>query len=159
MIHLPIKRSPELAPLSRQHHEGLLLSWKIKRGVQLGIEPARMVAYCHWFWKHHLLPHIEAEETALLHLIKEEKLSEQFRAEHTRLKSSVTVLSDADSLLLFGDVLHHHIRFEERVLFRHIEVAVTKEELAEAGTFLAAFSGSTAVWEDAFWLPKTGNDV
>ena len=33
----PIKRSKELVPLSKEHHEGLLFAWKIKQGLQNGI--------------------------------------------------------------------------------------------------------------------------
>ena len=32
----PLKRSKELAPLSREHHDGLLFAWKIKQGLANG---------------------------------------------------------------------------------------------------------------------------
>ena len=34
---MPIKRSEYLKPLSRDHHQGLLLCWKIRTGLKKGI--------------------------------------------------------------------------------------------------------------------------
>ena len=58
----PIKRSKELAPLSRDHHEGLLFVWKIRQGIKKGIAPVRMAQYAGWFWENHLQEHFEKEE-------------------------------------------------------------------------------------------------
>ena len=41
----PIKRSEELVSLSRDHHDGLLLSWKIRTGINKGIELKRIADY------------------------------------------------------------------------------------------------------------------
>jgi len=38
----PIKRNEALKPLSRDHHHGLLLCWKIRQGIKLNIEPERI---------------------------------------------------------------------------------------------------------------------
>jgi len=34
----PIKRHNSLQPLSRDHHDGLLLKWKINKGISKGVE-------------------------------------------------------------------------------------------------------------------------
>jgi len=34
----PIKRDKVLQPLSHDHHQGLLLCWKIRTGIKKGIE-------------------------------------------------------------------------------------------------------------------------
>ena len=47
----PLKRSQYLAPLSREHHETLLFTWKIKQGLSLKIELDRIVSFCNWFLK------------------------------------------------------------------------------------------------------------
>ena len=39
----PIKRHKALQPLSRDHHHGLLLSWKIRAGFSKNIEPNRIL--------------------------------------------------------------------------------------------------------------------
>lgn len=38
----PIKRHPSLQPLSREHHYGLLLSWKIREGFKREVPPERI---------------------------------------------------------------------------------------------------------------------
>ncbi len=38
----PIKRSVALKPLSREHHHGLLLSWKIREGFNRNVEIERI---------------------------------------------------------------------------------------------------------------------
>lgn len=41
----PIKRHTALKPLSREHHHGLLLSWKIREGLKRNIEIPRIKKY------------------------------------------------------------------------------------------------------------------
>ena len=57
----PQKRHKALQPLSREHHHGLLLSWKIRSGFSKNIEPKRIRTYADWFFKTHLIPHFEME--------------------------------------------------------------------------------------------------
>ena len=49
-----IKRAEYLKTLSREHHLGLLLCWKIKTGFSNGISIERMKLYLDWFFKNHL---------------------------------------------------------------------------------------------------------
>ena len=35
----PLKRNPNLVPLSREHHYGLLFCWKLKQGLANGTDP------------------------------------------------------------------------------------------------------------------------
>ena len=58
----PIKRNEFLAPLSREHHQALLLCWKIKTGFSKGIDVQRIKNYCDWFYQTHLIQHFELEE-------------------------------------------------------------------------------------------------
>jgi hypothetical protein len=62
---MPIKRNDSLKPLSRDHHHGLLLSWKIRTGLTKKIEPKRIKHYSDWFYQNHLKPHFEIEEKYL----------------------------------------------------------------------------------------------
>ena len=57
MEHKPQKRHKALQPLSREHHHGLLLSWKIRAGFSENIGPKRIKVYADWFFKNHLIPH------------------------------------------------------------------------------------------------------
>jgi len=58
----PIKRSKELAPLSREHHDGLLFAWKIKQGLANKTSIATLCSYTRWFWTNHMKPHFKDEE-------------------------------------------------------------------------------------------------
>ena len=41
----PIKRSKQLSPLSREHHDGLLFAWKIRQGFENGTPLEEMRKY------------------------------------------------------------------------------------------------------------------
>ncbi len=129
----PLERHPLLRPVSREHHDGLLLCWKLRQGLAKGVGPRRMQEYCNTFYYEHLLPHFAVEEEAVFpilgmdnHLVRRalkehEELSELFLAkEHDELS-----LSTIENLLMA------HIRFEERVLFQAVQEVATEEELAQ----------------------------
>jgi len=59
---IPQKRHTSLQPLSREHHQALLLCWKFRQGFAKGVEPERMKKYADWFWTTYLAPHFVAEE-------------------------------------------------------------------------------------------------
>src|SRR5215218_10593987 len=86
----PIKRSTQLAPLSREHHEGLLFVWKIRQGLAKNIEPARMVAFIQWFWQQHLKAHFKKEELVLPSVLSpEHPLIQQMFQEHAAIKTMI----------------------------------------------------------------------
>ena len=64
---MPIKRSPHIAALSRDHHHALLLGWKIRQGIKLNREVSRICAYVVHFYKKYVEQHFMAEETLLFH--------------------------------------------------------------------------------------------
>jgi iron-sulfur cluster repair protein YtfE (RIC family) len=151
MENKPIKRHESLKPLSRDHHQGLLLCWKIRQGFKKNINPERIKRYADWFWENHLVPHFEAEEKHVFPVLeKDNPLIIQALAEHQRLKSLFDQKSEITvSLGLIEKELDNHIRFEERVLFNEIERAATPEQLAE----IESHHGSESCddWEDEFW--------
>lgn len=53
----PLKRSGHLKPLSRGHHHGLLLCWKIREGFKRNVDPERIERYANWCWYAHLASH------------------------------------------------------------------------------------------------------
>ena len=50
MDNKPLKRHKALQPLSRDHHHGLLLSWKIRSGFKKNIDVERIKVYADWFY-------------------------------------------------------------------------------------------------------------
>ena len=62
----PINRSPELAPLSKEHHNALLFVWKIRQGLKNDTSINKLRSYTIWYWKEHTKPHFFQEEKILL---------------------------------------------------------------------------------------------
>lgn len=153
----PIKRSPQLAPLSREHHDGLLFAWKIKRGIALHASPDTMRRYARWYWQQHIKPHFFQEEKILAPCLPaDDPLVQRMREEHEHIRELVLSLDDeADvrHLTLLSDLLNQHIRFEERVLFVHLEKQLSKEQLDAVLAGLEAHPLACGEWTEAFWLP------
>ncbi|AVR46816.1 cation-binding protein [Christiangramia fulva] len=128
----PIKRDPNLQPLSRDHHHTLLLCWKIRKGFSKNIEVGRIKAYTDWFFENHVLPHFKIEEKYLFPVLGEEDaMVKKALAEHRRLKRLFREEKDVEkSLNLIEEELDQHVRFEERELFGRIQAAATAEQLA-----------------------------
>jgi len=129
----PIKRNEALKPLSRDHHHGLLLCWKIRQGFKLNIEPERIKKYLDWFWISYLKPHFEVEEQYVFPVLgSKNELVKQALAEHRRLKRLFENEDDLSKILsLIEEELEKHIRFEERVLFNEIQKVARKEQLQQ----------------------------
>lgn len=132
MQHKPQKRHKALQPLSREHHHGLLLSWKIRSGFSKNIEPKRIKTYADWFYETHLVPHFEMEEKHIFTILKEDNdYIKRAMADHRRLKRLFTKQDDeAKVLSKIEEELDKHIRFEERVLFPEIQKVATESQLA-----------------------------
>lgn len=152
MSNKPIKRHQALQPLSRDHHHGLLLCWKIKEGFKRNIEPERIRRYTDWFWQNHLTAHFEEEEKHIFPILgNDHELIKRAVSEHRRLKHLFEQeIEIVGSLSLIEEELKDHIRFEERVLFNEIQQAATPGQLLEVEKH---HSGTTFCdnWEDEFW--------
>ncbi len=129
----PIKRNESLKPLSRDHHHGLLLCWKIRQGIKLNVEPERVKKYLDWFWISYLKPHFEIEEEYVFPILgKDNALVKQALSEHRRLKRLFENKDDlSKTISLIEEELEKHIRFEERVLFNEIEKVASSEQLLQ----------------------------
>ncbi|SHG54807.1 hemerythrin domain-containing protein [Winogradskyella jejuensis] len=128
----PIKRIEALKPLSREHHQGLLLAWKIRTGFAKGIAVARIKAYTDWFYKEHLCPHFEIEEDLIFPILGEgHKLVSTAFIQHKKLRQLFTKKDNLkETLQEIEKELTNHIRFEERVLFNEIQNVASKRQLA-----------------------------
>lgn len=128
----PIKRCESLQPLSREHHHGLLFSWKIKTGIKKNVEVSRIKIYADWFYQNYLIPHFGVEEKFVFPILgNDHELIERAVSEHRSLER-LFESSPAEfqkNISLIGDALVNHIRFEERVLFGAIQKMATAEQL------------------------------
>jgi hemerythrin-like domain-containing protein len=154
----PLKRSAELAPLSREHHDGLLFVWKLREGVKQNIAPGRLKDFTIFFWQQHIKPHFYQEEQVLAKYIPQENLLlQQMREEHALIRETMLSLgidASAANFTSLADILDKHIRFEERQLFQWAEENLTKEQLQEISKQLEEHPLTCAEWTDEFWLKK-----
>lgn len=153
-----MKRHESIVALSREHHFGLLFCWKIRQGLKKGIAPDRMKSYVSYFWESNLRQHFEEEETILFSEVKDE-LSNQAIAEHKEIEALIIAVKNAKSitgeeLARLAEAVDKHIRFEERVLFPHIEEALSEAELEAVNRRLKAYHQAPAKddFQDEFWL-------
>ncbi|MDT0687183.1 hemerythrin domain-containing protein [Autumnicola psychrophila] len=149
----PLKRHKALIPLSRQHHYGLLLSWKLREGFKKNIDLERMKNYTDWFWQYHLIPHFDTEEQHIFPILgRENDLVRKAITEHRRLKDLFNEAVEVKSALqAIEEELQSHIRYEERVLFQEIQEIATPAQLAKIEE-IHQESKTAEEWEDEFWL-------
>ena len=154
----PIKRSKELAPLSREHHDGLLFAWKIKQGLANGTSIETLCNYTRWFWSNHMKPHFKDEEKVLArYLPADNPLVSQMFNEHAHIRDVIISLDkepDPNSLKLLAEYINNHIRFEERDLFAYAEQTLTPDQLNEIFNELPNDSQCETEWKDEFWVKK-----
>lgn len=152
MTQKPLKRHKALQPLSREHHHGLLLSWKIRSGFSKNIEVKRIKTYADWFYENHLIPHFELEETHIFPVLNEDhELIKRALSDHRHLKNLFTEADDAHKALhKIEQELEQHIRFEERVLFPEIQKSATEAQLALIAD-IHQEAGFVDKLDDEFW--------
>lgn len=152
----PIKRHAALKPLSREHHHGLLLCWKIRQGMKLNVETERIKQYTDWFKKEYLIPHFEAEEKYVFPVLgNDHTLVKRALSEHRRLKRLFNRKTDVSRALhLIEEELDGHIRFEERTLFNEIQQMASEEQFEEIQKKHEMIKFSDDDWDDQFWETK-----
>jgi iron-sulfur cluster repair protein YtfE (RIC family) len=130
-MNKPIKRHESLQSLSRDHHQALLLCWKINKGLSKEIDAVRIKKYADWFYLNHLLPHFQLEEEHIFPILgNDHELIKKAIQEHRQLEALFNNSVDAKvSLQEIETVLEQHVRFEERILFNTIQDVATPEQL------------------------------
>jgi hemerythrin-like domain-containing protein len=156
-IHTPIRRHKALVSFSKEHHFALLLIWKIRQGLSTAVSAERICNYVLYFFREDLESHFREEEQLLFcRLPAEDPFRQQAESEHRSIRKLVAGIAEKKGdpvlLLRFANELEKHIRFEERVLFNHLQQYIDPETLEKIET---RFSGSDPnageKWEDKFW--------
>jgi hemerythrin-like domain-containing protein len=154
----PIKRSKQLTPLSKDHHDGLLFAWKIKQGLKNGTDIKLIAEYVQWFWKNHLEEHFKEEEQILApHLPADNELLKRMIDEHQEIESMVHInesIPDETLLRNLAQAIDDHIRFEERQLFSYAEKIIPEKELNLIYEQLSKEPVQCEKWEREFWVKK-----
>ena len=144
-----MKRHPHLQPLSDDHHAALVLARRMRRVVAEAANPADLAKT----WEgarasfvQELDPHFRAEEAWLfppLAAAGETVLVERAVAHHRRLRELIGSAPEPERAVAFGELLHRHVRFEERELFPRAEAVLDLPVLEAAGrAALAARTGT-----------------
>lgn len=136
-----MKRHPVLIPLSREHHETLILARLLQKGSPgykgLPADDRGKADYANYHYKNELIQHFINEES-ILPLIKGlnsdmDILIQDIMDEHQQLHQYFQTISDQDELSdhldRLGKVLEAHVRKEERQLFPLIQDHCGEETL------------------------------
>ena len=134
-----MKRDINLQPLSRDHHHGLLLGWKIRQGLKYKISTDLIKEYVRYFSAKALFPHFREEENFVLSFLDDaDTYKQRTLLEHMDIKATVAILDDCHGkemkfLLRLAIMLDDHIRFEERKLFPYMQDRLSAAQLEEMG--------------------------
>jgi hemerythrin-like domain-containing protein len=155
--HAPIKRHQALVSFSKEHHFGLLLVWKIRQGLDNAVSAERISKYVLFFFNEDLKTHFKEEEELLFSkLPATDALRVRAEEEHKEIYHLTALIkqtvSDEKLLRQFADTLDKHIRFEERVLFNHLQTHIPGGELEEISKRFSNSVDPDSKWEDIFWI-------
>lgn len=154
----PIKRNENIAKLSRDHHASLMFCWKIRQGIKMDISTERMVRYIQYFERQHFVLHFQEEEKYLFAPLKDSKVQKAID-DHALILRTLNEISfsgkdnQQKELSKLADLVDKHVRFEERILFPHLEQKLTNEQLEEIGKQISD-EPIKDNYEDEFWVNK-----
>ena len=156
-----MKRHVSLVPLSRDHHDGLVLAqrlilgrptnpradWPIARAEQVG----RLLA----FFETVLRRHFEAEEAHVFPVAMEQtgevrEVARQLIDEHDDMRARIRAFTEdpttrlGERLTAFGELLKGHIHTEERVLFERMQAELDAAALQAIGVRLDEYASTAA---------------
>jgi hemerythrin-like domain-containing protein len=159
----PIKRHHALIRFSREHHQGLLLVWKIRTGLKSQIDTDRIIRYVRFFFENDLLNHFRDEERLLFsYFDKNDILIKKAWAEHEEIYRFISELqtgkNQVELLQKLASSLEAHIRFEERELFNFMQSNMPEKKLLELIEQHANITTDTCLnWPDEFWKTTPPN--
>lgn len=109
-----MKRHSSLEPFSRDHNEGLILARRLDLD---GVAALPALREC---WDREMRDHFKEEERLLVPLC-DSSLVTRLRDEHRQIETLIETAATDDEARRLGELLHDHIRWEERELFVRIE--------------------------------------
>jgi iron-sulfur cluster repair protein YtfE (RIC family) len=140
------RRHPSLVSLSHDHHHGLALALRLRRGLEQAPAVER-------FYESDLRPHFRTEEEVVFPLVLRDlpdaaplvgRLVEQHR-EMERIVAEIGRLQGqdlAERLAALGAILDRHIRIEERELFEMLQERLAPEALDRLGEQIERHRGT-----------------
>ena len=154
----PLKRDPAIVSFSNDHHIGLLLVWKIRKGINYYIDISRISDYILFVFKNHLKQHFLEEEELLFSVLSNDNAmriaAENDHMHLTSLIEKIETKPGSTNTIEFADKPEQHIRFEERILFNHLRDNLNEQQLTsiaqQMGIRPDTFNEDK--WEDTFWI-------
>lgn len=147
-----MKRHRSLIPISREHHEGLLLATRLQQGRNALLrlwshDLSWQAAYVVRYLGEHLDRHFKIEEDILFaaaseYLGAEQSMIQELQEQHAELRALAAELSEPArlgekklecTLTRFGQLLEQHIRTEERTFFPICEAQIPGDVLDRVG--------------------------
>lgn len=136
-----MKRADQLAPLSREHHQGLVVA---QHAIRIKPEEATL-ELIHEKWQNikdylatQVDEHFKIEEKYILEPLKAfeecEDMVARIYEEHKYMRefAQVPVGDDLDVLQMVAEMLKAHIKFEEKTVFPIAQEFLTEEQLDAA---------------------------
>jgi len=145
-----MKRSPALAPLSRDHHHALDAALRLRRATPADTGAA--VEHFLAFWNVDGARHFGIEERHLLGALGPEDREwrsavDRVERDHADIRTMAAAIAagpregQTELAHRLGGRLRDHVRFEEQQLFRLLEARLPDEELRRLGDRVAAAEG------------------
>ncbi len=154
---MPIKKDSYIKRLSQDHHLELIFCERIQLGVDQDVALDRIRAYVSYFWINHLNKHFIEEEDFLFKNL-DDVFCTKGKADHVLIESQIDKLMfdktvGKHDFNYLADSILQHIRFEERVLFPHLELKLSDEELKKVQEALSHSHVSEFAdnFPDEFW--------
>ena len=138
-----MKRTPELQPLSRDHHQALFAALRLRRADADTAEAAADLFLD--FWRDHGRRHFQLEEDVLLPAFvlgggdPADALVARVLVDHVEIRARARRLEDESPLPALHDLgerLAAHVRLEEDRLFPLIERTLSPDALSALGAEL-----------------------
>jgi len=143
-----MKRSPALAPLSRDHHDALVVAMALTRATAATAHGAALLFA--EFIRESEARHFALEEALLLPSLpageRGRRLAERVLADHRHLLEAAEALRlgerqpTVEFVRELGSRLRAHVQLEERELFPFLERTLSVDQLARIGAQLKADS-------------------
>lgn len=145
-----MKRHSSLVPLSREHHDGLVMAQRLILGRATNpravwpLEPERQLDRLIYFFESDLCWHFEFEEVHVFPLVRKqltdgEQWSAKLVEDHDLMRTMIKEFQIGQTMYLgkrlpaFGEQLKAHIHREERELFEQMQAECTSGQFAELG--------------------------
>src|SRR6266478_9046349 len=134
------RRHESLIPLSHEHHDALMLAWRLRTGDLSKREPELRARHVIAYFEYRLVNHLKLEEDLLFPAFRavlgvEASLIDVLLNDHRELGARAAAIKAGahDQVDSFCDLLERHIRTEERQLFVLTENRMKPAEMAKVG--------------------------